>query len=59
MFTFLFIFSCSLSTFSTRDSAAVEAVARVFAQRCLESGILEVYTEYTEEDREKEKVFGI
>jgi len=46
----------NLGHYSTRDAAAVEAVGLVFAQRCIQSGILELYCGFTEEDKKKQKV---
>jgi len=42
--------------YSTKDASAVAAVGKVLARRCLESGITEVYSAYTTEDRQKEKI---
>jgi len=42
--------------YNLTDSAAVQAVAKIISQRCLETGISEVYLQVSEEDRAKEKM---
>jgi len=42
--------------YRTNDASAARLVGQVLAQRCLQTGIMEVACFFTEEDRKKEKV---
>jgi large subunit ribosomal protein L18 len=41
---------------SCTDAAAVQVVASVLAQRCLETGVSEVFLQLSEEDTDKERM---
>merc|ERR1719367_691717 len=42
--------------YNLTDGAALKVVGQVISQRCLETGVSEVYLDVSEEDREKEKM---
>eukprot|EP00090_Calanus_glacialis_P028310 TRINITY_DN45519_c0_g1_i1.p1 TRINITY_DN45519_c0_g1~~TRINITY_DN45519_c0_g1_i1.p1 ORF type:complete len:208 (-),score=65.62 TRINITY_DN45519_c0_g1_i1:29-619(-) len=42
--------------YNLTDQAALKVVGQVISQRCLETGVSEVYLEVSEEDKEKEKM---
>merc|ERR1719499_315843 len=42
--------------YNLTDGAALKVVGQVISQRCLETGVSEVYLDVSEEDRQKEKM---